>query len=530
MPDRCRLEVDMSCEQVWSYDLTKAKPYVIGLVGQGPALEALSRLFEFKGFHAAFPGVELAGWAPLSEQPVADVPTLLRDKPVFPDIQAMAAARPDMTLVIDLSSGSLHMKAIHEAVTPQMSISTADSLLRFCAAAHDGRLAIGGGESLRKSQKIFALLVDQLDGDMLILDGEGYVLDINHHAAESRGLTREEIIGRHCEELDIDQRFCFNDEETCPYYAARQTGKQAQHTFDQTTESGRVRYVLALCFPVADAFGGPTQYLYIRRDVTENQRLEKLLEQKEKDAALGKLTLYLAHEIRNPLFAIGGFANALLRNASLNDLAREKARIIYDESRRLDVILAKILNFAKATEQILGEFEPENVVRQALELMNLSGGESGVTVEVRIESHLPMVRGNADNVKDCLHNMIKNAMEAMPDGGTLSLDVKRSEAYVRIDVKDTGRGIPQDLQEQVFNPFFSTKEGMGLGLGMTRKLIEEMGGKVLLESQPGVGTRISMLIPVALATDKDEKDAPVLGSLQSELENTENERGSDPLQ
>lgn len=501
----------MKLEQVWSYDPEQMRPYVIGLVGQGPVLEVLSRLFEHKEFHAAFPKVELAGWAPLSEQPLKDVPEMLRNKPLFPDVQAMVTARPDLVLLIDLSPDSGHMKAIHDAALPGMSTTTAESVLRFCAAAHDGRLAIGGGESLRKSQKIFALLVDQLDGDVLLLDRDGIVLDVNHHAAESRGLSRQEIIGQHCSLLDVDQKFCFDDKECCPFYSAKQTGKQAQHTFDQTTESGRVRYVMSVCFPVADAFGGPPQYLYIRRDVTEHQRLEKLLEQKEKDAALGKLTLYLAHEIRNPLFAIGGFANALLRNASLNELAREKARIIYDESRRLDAILTKILNFSKSTEQTIGEFDPESAVEQALELMNLSTDNTGVAVEVHIEPHLPMVRGNAENVKDCLHNMMKNSLEAMPEGGTLSLNVKRCDAYVCIDVKDTGRGIPPELQEQVFNPFFSTKEGMGLGLAMTRKLIGEMGGKVLLESQPDVGTKISMLIPVALATGKEEKDGPVLG-------------------
>jgi signal transduction histidine kinase len=235
------------------------------------------------------------------------------------------------------------------------------------------------------------------------------------------------------------------------------------------------------------------------RDILDQQHLEQRLRQNEKMAAIGELSTYMAHEIRNPLFSIGGFANALLRNTSLDAPAREKARIIFDEARRLDVILTSILNFARPTEQAMGIFEPETVARQTMDLMTLGGEERGIHANTVIAPNLPKVRGNAENLKQCLINLVKNAMEAMSAGGSVTMRLARDDGHVVIDVEDTGPGISPELHDQIFSPFFTTKKGgAGLGLAMTRKVIEEMGGKVLLASQPGQGTRVTLTLPAAL--------------------------------
>jgi PAS domain S-box-containing protein len=362
------------------------------------------------------------------------------------------------------------------------------------------------GGNLRKSQKLFALVSEQLNGDILVLDHSGVVVDLNQHAAEVRHMTKEQILGKRCCDQDIPMPFCMDDSMECAFVAAKDSGQEVERIFSEVTPDGRMRYIRAVCFPVPDVvtkLGSSSLYLYIRRDVTEQQRLEQRLQQSEKMAAIGELSTYMAHEIRNPLFSIGGFANALMRNPSLNDLAKEKARIIYDESRRLDVILTNILNFARPTEQALGEFAPETVARQTIELMTIGSEELDITVVLEIEPNLPKAYGNAENLKQCLINLVKNALEAMSGGGTLTLRAARSGSFVRIEVEDTGRGIPADLQRQIFSPFFTTKkQGSGLGLAMTRKNIEEMGGKVSLESTEGKGTCITLSLPVALAVAK----------------------------
>jgi signal transduction histidine kinase len=117
-----------------------------------------------------------------------------------------------------------------------------------------------------------------------------------------------------------------------------------------------------------------------------------------------------------------------------------------------------------------------------------------------VEPQLPEAGGNAENLKQSLINIVKNALEAMPDGGTLTLSLKRNQDYVQIDVSDTGVGIPEDKIPQVFKPFFTTKQsGAGLGLAMARKVVEEMQGSITLESVRGRGTCVSIMLPVAVS-------------------------------
>ena len=497
----------MDLQNIIGCSKDQSSRFRVAFVGQGPVLDAFARIAAQDDFPHTFPRAKIVGWVPtpgsLSYKHNLGGPDILLRRRLFADVADLFSTYPGLHLVFDLTPDSRHMQSLRAHAPAAVTLCAAETLQRFCAAVEDGRMAMSGGENLRKAQKLFALLVDQLEGDILILDHEGVILYINQHAAEDRGMSRSQIIGKHCADVDIPLYFCRDGAQACPYYAARDSGRESEHTFSEVLPSGRMRYIQASCFPVLDAQGMSSQYLYIRRDVTERQHLEQRLQQTEKMAAIGELSTYMAHEIRNPLFSIGGFANALLRNSSLNDLAREKARIIFDESRRLDVILTNILNFARPTEQAMGEFDPAAVARQTIELMTIGSDERGITVVVDIEPHLPKASGNAENLKQCLINLVKNALEAMPDGGTLTLCAARSDSYVRIDVEDTGRGIPADLQEKIFSPFFTTKnKGSGLGLAMTRKVIEEMGGKVSLESGEG-GTRITLFVPVALDVETD---------------------------
>lgn len=488
-----------------SYDILNTaadKRFLLALVGTGPALDKIVAILERPDFHRAFPRVKVAGCCPTPGRDPSGIkpPHVLCDKKMFTDIRRMFEFFPGIHLALDLSPDAAHTAEIRLHAPPKTTLAAMEAIMRFCAAAEDGRLAIAGAEHLRVARSLFGLLVDQIDEDVVILNQDGLIVDINQHAVESRNLRREDVVGRLPDEHMENP---IAGEAAGAFQDSLATGKRAEHIFTRVLPDGKVSYLHTFCFPLADPDGGkPTRYLYMCRDVTEKQHLEQRLQQTEKMAAIGELSTYMAHEIRNPLFSIGGFANALLRNASLNEDAREKARIIFEESRRLDEILKKILNFSRPTEQKMGIFNPELVARQTMELMCIGSVERGIKAVVDIAPNLPKVMGNAENLKQCLINLVKNAIEAMPDGGTLTLRAYRDDGRVIILIQDTGMGIPPELQEQVFSPFFSTKHGgAGLGLAMSRKVIEEMGGKVLLKSKPGEGTTLILRLPAALAVD-----------------------------
>ena len=483
----------------------------IGLVGSGPALDALAGILIRHKLTRYFPHAYIAGWvadAPLSgNNGAASPPPVLRDVPMYASTADMFVACPGLMLVADLSPDCRHMPSLREFSTMGVTLISSGMVERFCSLITEGKLHIRNEDTASKSQQLFALLVDQVKGDMLILDENCTILDVNQQAAHSVEMHASRMIGLNCTELNTISGFCVCEEEHCPYLLAKKTGRQAVLTKSHVTKEGRVRYMENSCYPIPDSTGGSVHYLYIRRDVTDQHHMEQRLQQAEKMAAIGELSTYVAHEIRNPLFAIGGFANALLRNTSLNDLAREKARIIYDESRRLDIILTNILNFARPTEQALGEFDVGAVASQTVDLMTMGSEERCIEVITVIEPGLPKALGNAENLKQCLVNIIKNALEAMPTGGRLRLSAGRDDNFVRIDVTDSGEGIKPEVQDQIFSPFFSTKNsGSGLGLAMTRKVIEDMGGKVSFVSTPSLGTTVTLFIPVSLDLTADFPD------------------------
>ena len=149
-----------------------------------------------------------------------------------------------------------------------------------------------------------------------------------------------------------------------------------------------------------------------------------------------------------------------------------------------------------------------------MEVMRIGCQNKGIETVLAFDDRIAKVKGDGEMLKQCLINMIKNAMEAMPKGGTLTMRTSMTRTHVRLEVIDTGRGIPRELRDKVFNPFFSTKEqGAGLGLPMTKKIIEEMGGKVELHSREGKGTRIVLdLLPLLAIDEQDQELRPPQGS------------------
>jgi signal transduction histidine kinase len=149
------------------------------------------------------------------------------------------------------------------------------------------------------------------------------------------------------------------------------------------------------------------------------------------------------------------------------------------------------------------------VVRQTLDFMSLGCKQQGICLKERLPGGLAKAKGDPELLKQCLINIIKNSIEAMGDGGDLTVTTGMQDDMIFISVDDTGQGIPAEDLPKVFNPFFSTKDkGSGLGLAMTKKIVDELGGKVELESKPGTGTCVALFLPPALAVSDNDPIPP----------------------
>lgn len=231
------------------------------------------------------------------------------------------------------------------------------------------------------------------------------------------------------------------------------------------------------------------------------KKYQDKLVQAEKLAALGRLTADLAHEIRNPLTAIGGFARRLYKSAE-SEKEKERAEVIISEVHRLEKILREVLTFSRDARSHLEKHHLEEFVYDVVKIHEYICIEQSVTVEVMMEKNLPPVLVDKDQVKQALTNLITNALDAMPRGGTLKITAGNEYLYdvryVFLKVSDTGQGIDEDSLSLIFEPFFTTKKmghGTGLGLSITRKIIEEHGGFIKAERNPGAGSTFSLYFP-----------------------------------
>jgi signal transduction histidine kinase len=227
----------------------------------------------------------------------------------------------------------------------------------------------------------------------------------------------------------------------------------------------------------------------------------KLLEA-EKLAALGRLSANVAHEIRNPLTAIGGFAKRLEKRLPETSPEKEHAKMIVHEVARLERILRDTLIFSREAKFHLRYADMNDLLALTETKFAELCRENEVLIALHPAPGLPSCIVDADQIRQSLDNLVTNAIDAMTAGGTLTMGTRTAcengTHFVVIDVADTGQGIPPDLASRIFEPFYSTKEighGTGLGLSICKKIMEEHRGSIRVSAAPGGGAMFSLYIP-----------------------------------
>ncbi|UZP68992.1 ATP-binding protein [Desulfovibrio mangrovi] len=487
--------------QKYHNDITAKTRFAIALVGDGKPFKAFAKIVCRPDFQEAFPGMTVAALAHIPKVSLRALPCF-DSLPMFETHTALFQALPEVNMVIDLSDDGVFIDVLRKDAPSGCSVLHGDAASLIWELLISEKLCHTCMRDLRRAQDLFATLIDQVDEDILLLDADGRIVDVNRSIMAVRGGAKQDYIGRNCWELDGGSFCCPPEKGGCTFRETLQTGRKAERIHSRVTEDGKVQFYRIYTYPVFGQDGLISRIIEMRRDITHRTHMEQRLQQAEKMAAIGELSTYIAHEIRNPLFAIGGFANSLLRSPSLDEAAREKVEIILKESKRLDAILKTTLNFARPTDSDEGEVDLNLVTAETLQLMRIGCDERGLTFSVRLAPAIALAKGNAGMIKQCLINLVKNSLEAMTAGGKLTVITGMTQTHVFVTVEDTGHGIPDTLREKVFSPFFSTKDkGAGLGLAMTKKIVEEMGGYVELVSKEGEGTTVTLYLLPSLAVE-----------------------------
>ncbi len=234
----------------------------------------------------------------------------------------------------------------------------------------------------------------------------------------------------------------------------------------------------------------------LRRSYAELARAQEQLVRRERLAALGELAAVVAHEVRNPLGAIFNSLGALRRMIRPEGEPLMLLDIVGEEADRLNAIVGDLLDFARPSKPSI---RPEPVEPLLDEVLAAALAQAAPALEVvrDVEEALPPVPADARQLRQALLNVAQNAVQAMPNGGRLTVRARQDEGALRIEVADTGPGVPPELREKIFEPFFSTRaSGTGLGLAVVRRVLQDHRGTAVAEEAPGGGTAVVLRLPL----------------------------------
>jgi signal transduction histidine kinase len=237
-------------------------------------------------------------------------------------------------------------------------------------------------------------------------------------------------------------------------------------------------------------------YRKLREQADQIIEIEEQLRRADRLSALGELSAGMAHEIRNPLGSIRGTAEILREGVQAKDPKKEFADILIKEVDRLNRVLEDFLSFARPAPVDDCCFRPIQVINEVLDLTRQQASTSNVEVKVELNDDIE-VHGVGEQIKQALLNLVLNALQAMPSGGSLSVSTEITDSEYRISITDSGPGISAENRGRIFNPFVTTRDdGTGLGLAITQRIIQSHEGRIVLDSTPGNGATFTVCLPI----------------------------------
>lgn len=343
---------------------------------------------------------------------------------------------------------------------------------------------------LQKSRERYQLLIQNSIDTIAVIHNDKWVFMNESGISLFEAETYEDLIGKNV----------YDQLHPCDHHGVKQ---RIQNIINRKTESeiikqswftfkNRLIYTEMVCIPTT--FFGETAVQVILRDISERKQTEELMLKSEKLSIAGQLAAGIAHEIRNPLTAIKGFLQLMKPTMEENEHYFE---IVFSELSRIELILSELLMLAKPQQNAVKErVNLKKIISEVTALLETQANLKGIFIKTDYEHDSMYINGDQNQLKQVFINLIKNAVESMPDGGTVHILMTEDEYSVNVTVKDEGDGIPENVLKRIGEPFLTTKEkGTGLGLMVTFNLIKNHQGAIQVDSKPDRGTAFHITFP-----------------------------------
>jgi PAS domain S-box-containing protein len=355
------------------------------------------------------------------------------------------------------------------------------------------------GEEVLLSRSRLQALFDGAPDAIIIVDRQYRISTVNQTGLTWYKQPLKNFIGKYChQEFQGRPEACVN----CPAEESFRTGQPAYRERASLVADGTKHYLHLFTFPLRDRNGEVTEVVEYVKDVTSEMELQQQILQAERLTVVGAMAANMAHEIKNPLSTIVLNAELLdeeLQRLGFPDQTETRTLLggIQTELDRLREVIEEYLQYARLPKVKLERGDVNEVVALLLAFLKEEIADRHIMLADELEPHLPTVPLDAKQLHQALLNLIKNSLEAMPQGGKLTVSTASKNGQIEIIIADTGKGIPDEEMERVFRPFYSTKHGgTGLGLPITEHIIKEHRGNILVQSSVDLGTLFTIRLPI----------------------------------
>jgi PAS domain S-box-containing protein len=359
-------------------------------------------------------------------------------------------------------------------------------------------------------------ILKSMTSGMVICNEHGEIVQINQPAEAILGISKSFVKGKR-------YKVAFREKDPLCTAIGTTLSEQKAYSIPEveiTSGNGESRWISINSTVIKDEQDRMLGVVVFLNDFTEIKKLEQEIAFKDKMASLGEMSSGLAHELRNSMGAIIGFAKLLLKRKTDPKSQSQALDGIVKEAMNMETMLKSFLAFAKPLSLKIGEIALKDIVEECHVSVKETLKESRIAFKVDSDPEPSPMWGDRILLKQCFQNLIQNSIDAMPRGGEINIRLREKQKGTRdrlltVEISDTGCGIPKEIQEKIFHPFFTSKEnGTGLGLSIVKKIVSLHNGKIELESEPSQGTTIRIYLPIQIPSTELAEQASAKPQLQ----------------
>ncbi|MDT8859577.1 PAS domain-containing protein [Alkalihalobacillus sp. MEB130] len=346
-------------------------------------------------------------------------------------------------------------------------------------------------KTMNEALEIKSFALEQSPASIMMVDDTGTIDYVNRTYEKNVYKCKNDLLGHSIFELyDSDQA----KETLTEAWQSVKQGNRWDGTCMYVTDQGEERWEDVTFMPILNHFNELKRFLRVAEDITEKRTTEDLLRKSEMLSALGEMAAGIAHEIRNPLTALKGFLQ-LMQAENKGD--QQYLSIMSNEFNRIELIINELLVLARPHAVEFEKQDVTSILKDVIMLLETQAIMNNSQLVHRFEEELPFINCVDKELKQVFINIVRNAIEAMPNGGNVHISTSIEKDKVKIQFRDEGKGIPKERLKRIGEPFYTTKEkGTGLGMMVSYKIIQSHKGFMKFESEIGVGTTVTILLPI----------------------------------